>query len=66
MEPEGLLPHSQPSSTRPYPGLAQSQYNTRFIKFLCSDRSTTCIRLSTLHAIEEATVGVDRRPLIIN
>ena len=24
MEPEGSLPHSQASATRPYPGLAQS------------------------------------------
>ena len=24
MEPEGSLPHSQDSATRPYPGLAQS------------------------------------------
>ena len=28
MEPEGSLPHSQATATRPYPGLAQSSpYN---------------------------------------
>ena len=29
MEPEGSLPHSQASATRPYPGLAQSSPHTR-------------------------------------
>ena len=28
MEPEGSLPHSQASATRPYPGLAQSTQHT--------------------------------------
>ena len=28
MEPEGSLPHSQASTTRPYPGLAQSSPHT--------------------------------------
>ena len=28
MEPEGSLPHSQASATRPYPGLAQSSPHT--------------------------------------
>ena len=28
MEPEGSLPHSQTSATRPYPGLAQSSPHT--------------------------------------
>ena len=28
MELEGLLPHSQASATRPYPGLAQSSPHT--------------------------------------
>ena len=27
MEPEGSLPHSQATATRPYPGLAQSSPN---------------------------------------
>ena len=29
MEPEGSLPHSQASATRPYPGPAQSSTHTR-------------------------------------
>ena len=29
MEPEGSLPHTQASATRPYPGLAQSSPHTR-------------------------------------
>ena len=28
MEPEGSLPHSQASATRPYPGLTQSSPHT--------------------------------------
>ena len=31
MEPEGLLPHSQASATRPYPGPAQSSPYTHIL-----------------------------------
>ena len=36
MEPEGSLPHSQASTTRPYPGLAQSSPHatTHLLKIL--------------------------------